>query len=59
MDNDLLSIWLLLPWRLVIDDVAVGDLGGLAVKHLNYIHDSTPLGADDGIAVGADHGGYC
>ena len=41
------------------DGVAVGDLDGLAVKHLNCIHDGTPVGADDGIAVGADHGGYC
>ena len=38
------------------DGVAVGDQGGLAVKHLNGTHDGTPLGADDGIAVGADHG---
>ena len=59
MDNELLSIWLLLPWRLAIDGVADGNLDGLAVKHFNCIHDGTPFGADDGIAVGADHGGYC
>ena len=46
--------------RAAMDDgVAVGDLDGLAVKHLNCIHDGTPVGADDGIALGADHGGYC